>query len=289
MASGPVGATPETTMRARIAGSIAVLVVVVCGALPLVDAAAAKHQETLLQRSLITFGLVKTLNGAISVLQGTEVAATPAGIGVSLSLGEILDPLNDLVERFSWVMLASAASLAIQQILTAITGSWAMKTVLAAAAAVLLAVMWRGRLQTPLLGPAAMRFFLLVAALRLAMPAVVLTNELVYAYFLDEPYARSTAGLEATRRSVGELSRDMAGDAPEGTLWQGLKQGYRQFESAVGLRQRLDALQEMLQGATGHVIDLIAVFLLQAILLPIGVLWALFRLVQWAGRLPHTR
>jgi len=68
-------------------------------------------------RAAYTFALVKGLNGMISVIQGTEVAVSPAGIGLKLSVGEIVDPINDLAERFSWVMLVSTTSLGIQRVL----------------------------------------------------------------------------------------------------------------------------------------------------------------------------
>ena len=273
-------------MTQRICVSILILLLVAVGSLPLIDEAAARRQKTLLNRSLVTFGIAKTLNGAISVMQGTEVAATPAGVGVSLSLGEILDPLNDLVERFSWVMLASAASLAVQQILAEVGGGVAMKAALAAAAVFFLGVLWSGRSRSPLLGPLALRVLLVTVVLRLAMPVVVLANELVYTHFLNDAYTRSTAGLEVTRQSVDDLSRELTAGSQEGSFWQGLKEGYRQFESAVDLRRHLDELQEKLRQATEYVVDLIAVFLLQSVLLPLTVLWGLFRMVRLAVRLP---
>ena len=58
-----------------------------------------------------------------SVIQDTEIAFSPAGVGVTLAVGEILDPINDLIERFSFVMLVSTASLGIQKILLEV-GIW---------------------------------------------------------------------------------------------------------------------------------------------------------------------
>ena len=45
-------------------------------------------------------------------------AAAPAGVGVTITAGEILDPLNDLIERFSWLVLMASASLGTQLVLT---------------------------------------------------------------------------------------------------------------------------------------------------------------------------
>jgi hypothetical protein len=71
------------------------------------------------------FAVARTLNGVISAAQGTEVALEPGGVGVVLSVGEILDPINDLIERFSAVMLIAASSLGLQALLLNILqGSW---------------------------------------------------------------------------------------------------------------------------------------------------------------------
>jgi hypothetical protein len=48
------------------------------------------------------------------VLEETEVAIGFSGVGFVLALGQILDPVNDLIERFSWVVLAAGASLGAQ-------------------------------------------------------------------------------------------------------------------------------------------------------------------------------
>ena len=76
---------------------VLVLVVVALSWLrPLSDAADAYVDEGL-KRSLISFASARALNGVISVLQGTQVAVSPLGFGVSLTVGEALDPINDLI------------------------------------------------------------------------------------------------------------------------------------------------------------------------------------------------
>ena len=65
------------------------------------------------KRALVTFALVRGINAVVSVVQGTEVAIEPAGVGVTLTPGEVLDPLNDLIERFSWIMLLATTSLSL--------------------------------------------------------------------------------------------------------------------------------------------------------------------------------
>ena len=64
------------------------------------------------------------------VLIGTILA----GVGVIFTLGQILDPINDLIERFSSVMLVAASSLGLQILLLNITSWWGVSGFLIAAA-----------------------------------------------------------------------------------------------------------------------------------------------------------
>jgi len=89
------------------------------------------------KRALLGFAVARGLNGVISVAQGTEFSLTPAGLGVNLTPGEILDPINDLVERFSWIMLLSSSALGVQQVLLSMS-AWQGLTLLLAVCGVLL-------------------------------------------------------------------------------------------------------------------------------------------------------
>ncbi len=59
-----------------------------------VDRSGESQLDVAFTRALIGFGIARTLNGVISVAQGTEFAGQPAGIGVNFAPGEILDPVN---------------------------------------------------------------------------------------------------------------------------------------------------------------------------------------------------
>ena len=78
------------------------------------DQAARDRIDVSFKKAIATYAVARSLNAVISVAQGTELAVQPVGIGVSLSVGQILDPLNDLIERFSWLVLLALASLGSQ-------------------------------------------------------------------------------------------------------------------------------------------------------------------------------
>ena len=100
-----------------------------------------------LKKSIFTFAIVRGINGLISVIQGTYVAVTPAGLGVNFAVGEILDPLNDIIERFSWIMLISSTSLGIQKVLMEIGMWFGFKVLICFSMLILLTGIWIPKIQ----------------------------------------------------------------------------------------------------------------------------------------------
>ena len=108
--------------RRPVAAFALVAAVGLLAVLPVADEVGAGHVDAALKRALLGYAVARGLNGAISVAQGTEGAVQPAGVGVNFAPGEILDPINDLVERFSWIMMLAASSLGVQKVLLAMSG-----------------------------------------------------------------------------------------------------------------------------------------------------------------------
>ena len=71
--------------------------------------------DSLLDAGLI-YATARGINALVSALQGTELDLWL----VTFSIGELLDPINDVIERFSAVMTVAITSLVIQQLLLAI-------------------------------------------------------------------------------------------------------------------------------------------------------------------------
>ena len=90
-------------MRSGTSKAIVLLAVVLLVSLAwvdLLDRQASGYMMDVMMESLAAFGIAKVLNGAISVLQSVELS-----IGVaSVTVGEALDPLNDLVEMYATLM-----------------------------------------------------------------------------------------------------------------------------------------------------------------------------------------
>jgi hypothetical protein len=88
---------------------IAVLLMLLCLILALIpfESNAGAQLGHMLRITLTVYAIARGLNAVISAAQGTELSIEPMGVGLTLTPGEILDPLNDLIEQFSSVLLPS--------------------------------------------------------------------------------------------------------------------------------------------------------------------------------------
>src|SRR5690348_2409 len=119
-----MAAPPPSVDRRAVARRVFVVLILVL-VLPLtwlraVDGTARRYVETGLQRALVTYATARAAGGVISVLRGTAVDLTPMGVGVTTTPGEILDPLHDLLEEFSALMLVACVSFGIQEVFVSI-------------------------------------------------------------------------------------------------------------------------------------------------------------------------
>ncbi len=245
-----------------------------------------RYYDASISRAFYTFAMVRGLNGVISVVQGTAVAASPAGIGLNLAVGEILDPVNDLVERFSWVMLVSTSSLGIQKILMEM-GTWFGFSVLLSLSMVLILMgIWIPRAVSAHFLSFGYKLILISLIIRFGIPAVALAGETLYDLFLAERYARSIASLEKIDKEIKDTGLLETGNEDPGYL-ERLKNIYRSAGEKDGIKGKILFLKEKISGYAEYTVDLITIFLVQTVMIPLVVLWGLIRLVRYVFGSPH--
>ena len=247
------------------------------------DTKGTEYTEATFKRALVAFGIAKGLNGVISVAQGTEVALQPAGIGVNFTPGQILDPVNDVIEQFSWIMLASTASVGVQKILLAISQwPWFSYSVVVM---LLLAVAsyWYKPLSDSSWRPLLFKTMLVLVFLRFSVPLIAISSELTYVQFLSEQYASSTQELERTTDKITEINKSDKPAAVPGkdlTVVEKIKEMYGSAAAAIDIDARIERYKLAAAEATEHVINLIVVFIFQTILFPILFLFVIYRLLK---------
>lgn len=252
------------------------------------------YAEDALKRALATFAVARTLNGVISVAQGTEIALEPGGVGVMLTPGQILDPINDLVERFSSVMLVAASSLGLQIVLLEILSWWVLTAALVASLVAALLVMWSPGLRENRIVTLIPKVALALTVIRFALPVIIICTNFVFDTFLATRHDTASSELSASASQIEQISSDIdasdrqgaadAVDAEDGVFelpsWDEVRESAARLYSSTTdwirsntVTERIAGLQESASNATSHIIDLIVIFVLQTIIFPLVFLW----------------
>jgi hypothetical protein len=251
------------------------------------DGIGSERAEEALQRALATYAIARALNGVISVAQGTELAIEPAGIGVILTPGEILDPINDLIERFSWIMLASSASLGVINVLLAIS-AWVWLSIVMSVGLLLLAyLVWRGKTSAGYSASLMFKLVIVLVILRFSAPVVVILNDFIYQQFLSTRYQTAISELDETRTRVAEINSEQNVSTDDGAERSLIDQARALYEStAQHIKRKLDMEQNMADlndtatNASRAAIDLIVIFIFQTILLPLVFIWIIWYILK---------
>jgi hypothetical protein len=221
------------TVRRMILG-LFVIAMIFCAWLAPLDPPAAAQVDAGLKRALLTFATARALNAVISVAQGTEVSVQPLGLGVNFAPGQILDPVNDLVEQFSNLMLAASVAFGVQKALIGIGAWWPVSLALTAAA-----LGWAGlRLRGGVAPQWLCGMLVVLLMVRFAVPAATLGTDGLFRIFLAADYADSQQIIDtASDRVAGLNPRPPEGAA--GRSWWGedldVKARFEQLKQAAEL------------------------------------------------------
>jgi hypothetical protein len=269
MSSGKPSPLNRVSLR-RLMIAVTIIVLLPLAWLGPLDNAAREYVESGLKRALVTFAAARAANAVISVLQETTVAISPMGIGVTASPGQILDPLNDLVEEFSTLMLAACVSLGVQRVLISVGGFPAVSAALTVA---LLAWAWFPfrAAQSPRW---LTRLLVMLLFVRFAVPIASLGSEMTFRAVMANQYAEAESQVDLTAQQMRALGPGTNAAAPEGlverwTRWYAEKKG--------DVKSDLDALGNKAENAIRHIITLMALFVVQTVLLPVLFLWLAYK------------
>lgn len=253
-----------------------------------VDDIGREYTDQGFKRALVTFAVARSLNGVISVAQGTEVAIEPAGIGINFTPGQILDPINDLIERFSWIMLASSTSLGLQKMLLAIFSSIGVTILIMSALGLAILALWYRGNQPAWIKPLIYRVALVMVVVRFAIPLVALTSETLFHLFLQEQYTQSTQHIERTTEDISRVNRKAEADRPiqpNATLLERAQRMVDSAASTLDVQGYIERYKAAAADASEHAINLIVIFTLQTIFLPLMLLWLMMKSLKGLLRL----
>lgn len=163
------------------------------------DTAAISQVDAGLKRALTSYAIARTLNAIISVAQGTEVSVQ-FGIGATFAPGQILDPVNDLIEQFGDLMLAASVAFGIMHIVIKISSFWMFSLLLTICASLWIFLRWRNIPAPEWISKA----LIVLLFVRFSIPVATAGNDWVFKQFMEPEFNQS---LNVIQNNSNEISK----------------------------------------------------------------------------------
>lgn len=239
-----------------------------------IDESAKKMVDESFKQAVIVFGSAKALNGVISLAQGTEINLP----FVVVAIGQILDPINDLVEQFSLIMLASLVSLGIQKILLNFVTNEIFNYILFAFIIIFNIWLFKRFTNDDKLRTLFFKITFIFIFLRFSIPMISYVNDFTYNYFVKPQY-----NIEVLNDNILKVTDDVS-KINQNTIEQKEESSF--FEKITEkfdlgfYEKKVDEYKNAVDNSSEYMIDLIIVFIFQTILLPIVFLYILYVFIK---------
>lgn len=230
--------------------------------------------EDSFSQAIIVFGSSKALNAAISLAQGTQIDLP----FLTLAIGEVLDPANDLVEQFSFVMLLSLISLGLQKILLNLVNNSIYDFLLVFSIfGVFLWSFIRFKVNKNL-RKVFFKFVILILFLKFSIPLVSYLNELTYQNFVKQNYNIEKLNDEilVVKDNISKITQDSIDEKQEKSLFKKISE---KFDSDY-YKQKIKQYEQSVDKSSEYIISLIIVFIFQTLVLPLCFLFILYIFIK---------
>jgi hypothetical protein len=270
--------TKQTTMKSITGVLLSIVLFFSSGVqIPVLDSAADTYFKDSITKAGVSYGVCRVINATVSVIQQSSVQLEPAGIGLSLAVGQIVDPINDMVERLSNVLVMSIASLGVQELAYEISLTL-VPPILAVFLLILSVLVWFKDARVLKLQRILMSLLVIASIARFCLPISSVANEFLQETFFEDKIIEANGELT---RGTADLDKLKDVHLPEydglmGTIEKSaayLKQKSVDFKKAITITLENKGL--IVENLLRLTFLYLGIFVIQVLILPLLIFWAL--------------
>ena len=247
--------------------------------LPVLDERANAYFEETLKASTIAYAATRGVNAVVSVLKESQIEVSPVGVGINIAAGQILDPIDDMTERLSSVIVASIVSIGIQKIGYEIGQAISFK-IMSVIILFFIPLVWLNFKGKDYLLCIGLKACFILLLLRLLLPMSSMVNDIFYQKVLKGSMDKSLQGLSIVSSNYEDIS----------SLEKEKKQGF--FSSIAGSAQEkvektkkaflqvVDNIEKIISSLLELTTMYVAMFVIQILVLPLLMLWLVVKIVD---------
>ncbi len=245
-----------------------------------IDSRTESYFKQTIAEATIGYGTVRGVNAVVSVLKESELAISPAGIGLTIAAGQILDPIDDMTERLSSVLVLSIVSLGLQKIINEV-GAMVSLQAIAVLLPFFIVPLWITNRTIRLVSSLVGRIITLAVILRLLLPISSLVSHSMYQHVFFVKIQESREHLSVISSKYKELSRLEQGEESGGVISRLARKTNIQVEKTKEIYSTiLNNAESIVHSLVQLTILYVTLLLSQVILIPLFMLWLLIKIVD---------
>jgi len=249
---------------------------------PGLDDKAESYFNSAIQKAGVAYATVRVLNASVSVIQNSEVQLEPAGVGMSLAVGQVVDPINDMTERLSDVLVTAIGSLGVQRILYEI-GVSIVPTLLGVFMVILSIFVWFHHRRIDAVRKFLLGISAIIIAARFFLPVAAIGNHFLYEHYFLNDITEARENLAFASSEFDKLAQirlpeidGLAGTVKNSASF--LKAKSIEFKNTIGaITQNTGEIISNLLKLTWLYVG---IFFVQVIALPIIMFWLLVKIAN---------
>ena len=273
----------QKMLRSSVGVIVAILLFFSSGLkLPVLDTMTDTYFREAITKAGTAYATCRVINASVSIVKDSSLQLEPAGVGLSLAVGQVLDPIDDMTERLSDVLVTAITSLGVQKLAYEISVSFA-PPILSIFLFAMSILIWFENERLTSLQKTITRLILLIIIARFFLPISSVADEYLHKHFLADQISDANTKLAVGSAELNKL-KDFSLPDIDGVLGtiensaSFLKQKTTEFKNALvaTVTNAGDIIENLLKLTFLYV----GVFLIQVIILPLLSFWFLVKTVN---------
>ncbi len=246
-----------------------------------IDWQAKNYYEDSLKKAVIAYASIRGINAVVSVIKESHLEVAPTGLGISLAAGQVLDPIDDMVERVSDVLVVAIVALGTERVIMEAGSGIAFKG-LSIVLLLMIPLIWYKSRFTERAFPFLIKVALFLVIFRFFIPVSSYLNSYINTQYLDKEIVSAQAKLDLVKFD-DDLGRFQTVESKNGGILsqltgtiESVKTKTRELETAfVQIKNNTkDLINGMITITTVYIIA----FVVQVLIIPIGTFWGFLKL-----------
>lgn len=249
---------------------------------PVLDSTADTYFKDSITKAGISYGVSRVINATVSVIKESSLELEPAGIGLSLAIGQVVDPINDMVERLSNVLVMSITSLGVQELAYEISLTL-VPSIVAVILFMLSLLVWFKNERVLTLQRILLSVLIIASIARFCLPLSSMANVFLQKTFFEDKIIEANEKLTNSTANLDTL-KDVQLPRYDGVIGTIENSASYLKEKSINFKRAIKTTIENKGIIVENLLKLtflyFGIFMIQVLILPLLIFWLLMKIVN---------